>query len=230
MIFALQFHPDASEQAMALSHLIADMEPHYRTDVEFAVVVRRDVSAEEARMVMAPLEEKFEKVHLIEGKRFGTGWPVGCNELWQETMMNCLRMKKDGKTNAEAVFAFDYDCLPLIFGWAEDIKSEWERCKAAGKLCVGYEDDQHINGNAIFDIHALELYPKLNGSGFTGWDWFHRKFLKQVGMGTKKIAQLYQYWHPEAPDLKPYVENGAVLLHGIKGVSGINAVRSLLSL
>lgn len=232
LILCLQCSPIDAFQALGLAKLIADIEPHHRTDVEFAVSHRRDTNPDTVNEIRVALATKF-NVHVIKGKRYGTGFPVGCNDLWQETMLRLSILVRDGKTKMTGALTFEADCIPLRPDWINVLKSEWDRCLAAGKHCVGHmhgDPADHINGNAIFNIRMTKIFPEMAGAGDAGWDWWHRQLLMRVGMDTDAIFQIYRMQDVTTDKIRMIRKNGQIpaLFHGTKGTSGIAAVREMI--
>lgn len=233
IMLALQFHPATQEQTEALLDLICDIEPTVRSDVEFCLSARRDVDPELLMRLKARALQKFTVVHTITGKRMGTGWPMGPNDMWSETMMRISCLNRDGKTNAKAILTFEPDCVPLRADWINALKEAWWRADRHGKYCCGHQEGSpdHINGNALFRISIQQKHPELYGSsGHEGWDCLHGKLLLEIGEDTAAISQRYQWDNYTFDDLLAIRKHGKVpaLFHGTKGMNGIAFVRRML--
>lgn len=244
LLLALQFSPVDGFDAVKLAELIADIQGPMRDDVEAAAIFRRDTNPHTANAVSDQLERAFRKVWRIKSKGFATGWPHGCNDLWQHGMMELYGMslnEKHPRTEVPAVLTFEADCVPLRPDWIERLIEEWERCQEAEKQVIGHvhtferqTQPNHINGNAIFDI-GIFGHPQgkeLMGSNATsGWDAYHGKLLLQLGMDTPMIAQKYRIEKITREELEAIRKQGHVpaLFHGLKHSCGIPHVRAMMA-
>lgn len=233
LMLALQSHPGDAALALGLCRLICDLEPQKRSDVDFAVCVRKDVEQVTADAMLKTLRAKFEHVHLIRGKRNGSGWPAGPNDLWAETMMRISMLKKEGKTQCGGVLTFEPDCVPLRANWIDLLKGAWVTAQTHGKSACGHidTDPDHLNGNAIFKIGLLRDYPQLSGAGNEGWDTFHAMLLLAIAQDTPMISQHYRLRDYGLDTLAGQRKRGEVpaLFHGVKGPEAQALVRDLLS-
>lgn len=247
LILALQFCPHDIREALGLLNLIVDI--HHdnfsapasygsplRSDVDFALCARRGCKEEDIQALKVIAQSVFFNVLVIEGKRFGEGWPLGCNDLWSESMMRLSLAKKNGKTDAEAVLTFEPDCVPLRYDWIDALKTAWAKASAEGFLCMGHVDylkdsSPHINGNAIFNIDITKTHPALNSApADQGWDAAHRVLLMSVGRDDDSINQVYGQGAPDYMTFASIRKNGTVpaLHHGIKQSKGVEMARKMI--
>lgn len=228
-----------------LVKLICSIEPAKRADIEFIVSARRDTNPVTVAAIATLAATRFANVRVIKGKRFGTGWPQGCNDLWQETMMRVSQMHDSGHIKSDGVLTFEADCLPLRPDWLNQLALEWAHAKGIGKLICGHahcwplEEDAeqagkpgHINGNAIFHCSATDRLPALNGSDArVGWDCYHSKLLLTNGVDTPMIAQKYRIKSIQREQIEAIRKDGQIpaLFHGIKGEGGLEAVEAMVA-
>lgn len=238
MILALQLSPYDVFIGKELMKLICDIEPTKRDDVEICISARRDTNKFAIADIVEVAKTKFKVVHKLFGKRRSDGWPIACNDLWAETMMNLSMMKDSGGTQAEAVLTFEADCVPLRPDWINQLKSAWHTAKCRGLRVAGHMHRHvkdgpitHINGNAIFEIGLMKDFPEMNGSDpLKGWDVEHAKVLLSIGMDTPFIHQLYRIKDIDLKTLTEIRKKNRIpaLFHGIKNGVGIPLVRQIM--
>lgn len=239
LMLMLQVCPLDVYKGQELTRLICDIEPTKRSDVEFGIAWRRDTNAFAVRELATIAKSKFAVVHAFPGKRRSTGHPLGCNDLWQESMDNVLRMTRSGSTKASGVLTFEADCIPLRPDWINVIKSEWIDAFMAGKLVMGHAHSKpsdtpptHINGNAVFASNILEKHSTLGDSnGRNGWDTHSGKLLLNIGQDTFAIAQKYRIEKITRPEIEAIRKHGFIpaLFHGIKTPDSIKIVREMIA-
>lgn len=239
LAICLQVCPNDVWLGLRLIKLICKIEPAKRNDVEFIVSARRDTNPPAVEEILTTARGRFASVKFIKGKRFGTGWPQGCNDLWQETMMRASMMYNAKQLESDGVLTFEADCLPLRPDWLDCLIAEWSATKARGKLICGHAhprsaDDPtptHINGNAIFHVGVTAAYPALNGcDARSGWDAFHGALLLSIGRDTSMIFQKYRIKQTTLPEVMAIRKDEVVpaLFHGIKKESGMDAVEAMI--
>lgn len=232
LMLALQCHPASAEHARDLVALICDIEPAKRTDAEFLIACRRDTDKDLVKQIAEIAAAKFGKVHVMRGNRMGTGWPAGPNDLWQELTMRVSILKKEGKTQCDAMLTFEPDCIPLRADWIAVLKAAWAQADATDRDCCGHveTDPDHINGNGIFRIGIAKAHPELYGTpAHTGWDTWHARTLLLLGEDTPAITQRYQWQGYGRADIEAVRKQGKIpaLLHGTKGGEGIAIARAM---
>lgn len=238
LMLMLQVCPVDVYPAQELMRLLVDIEPVRRSDVEVAIAWRRDTNAFAVRELADIAKTKFAVVHPLRGQRRGTGHPLGCNDLWQESMDAVLRMKKSGSTKADGVLTFEADCLPLRPDWINVLRTEWMMARQLGKLVLGHAHSKpsdapktHINGNAIFAADILATHSTLGDSnGRNGWDTHNGKLLLSIGQDTFAIYQKYrmhQISRDEIEGIRKF-DRIPALFHGVKTLDGIKHVRAMI--
>ena len=233
-MLALQFWEGDQYQAEDLVRIICDLETEQRGDAEFALCPRRGSDMSLVADMERALKRKFNRVHILPGHGFATGWPHAPNELWAETMMAVSMLKRSGKTTCNAVLTFEPDCVPLAANWITALRTAWGEAVNDGARCMGSlcpKPVEHINGNLVIEIGLHNEFPELRGSSPTqGWDVEHARLLTSVGVETKLIGQRYQQPVITEAELKEDLEAGVALLHGVKDKNLMRVARKFLGL
>jgi hypothetical protein len=237
VILALQCYPGDSHHALELTKLIADIEPQPRNDVLFCLAHRKDTPEAHVKAIIEAAATKF-PVHVVAGKRNGTGWPVGPNDLWSEAMLRISLARKDKRWPYTAVLTFEADCIPLRTDWINVLKANWSAAHEAGHHVCGHAHESdpgkppdHINGNGIFRIGLCKTFPELAGSSAAaGWDAFHGQLLMKLACDTDAIYQVYGLRDYDRARIESINKNGFIpaLFHGTKGAEGIRIARAML--
>ena len=237
LLIVLQIYPGDQLQGLGLTKLIADIEPEVRIDVEFMVAYKRDCSTKIVEEIISEASRSFKVVRSIRCKRFGSSWPVGPNDLWQDTMTSISVMSKNERLNVSGVLTFEPDCIPLRPDWLDCLIREWKN-RRPGNECVGHlhgdgkeQGMRHINGNGMFDPYITRNHQELSGSdGIAGWDCYHAHTLLKVGQDTNFIFQIYKAEGLDIDDVRAIRKGNVIpaLFHGIKGDSGIKIVREMI--
>lgn len=102
----------------------------------------------------------FETV-LIEPDREGhVGWPQGPNSCFRQAAWYFFMKKEDW-------IYMESDCWPTCSGWLDQIASEWEQAKQAGKYFMGdlvpggNGYGEHMSGNAVWTWRMPEFSAKM---------------------------------------------------------------------
>lgn len=237
LLLALQLYPGDLPQALMLARLIADIEKVRRRDIDFALVITREVQDEEADDFRYVIEPKL-PFTVIRSKRFGKGWPAGPNDLWQDGMRQIDNANEFHKKGWTHILTFEPDCVPCRRDWINCLKSEVERMAREGKEVCGTvcEADNpariHINGNAIFQAGITARYPALCGAGGP-WDFAHRALLLKLGTDSNYIEQRYSDKEKHTAEFFEQIsKNGERLafIHGLKDPENIEIAREALKL
>lgn len=234
VVFCLQVCPYDAQSAIELCALIADLQGKKRNDLEFWVVHRRDTPRGYIEWMNESLHRAFERPYFFSAPNFADGFPMGCNLLWNSTMLLAGTARTNGLTHATGILTFEPDCVPLSSDWMDALADEWQAAHAevVGNL-VGEGEGQHINGNAMFRIDLLQRYPELGAFGWNqAWDTYHAELLTRIGKNTDLIAQDYQIANISEEELFKPRKGGVVpaLFHGVKDGSARTAVRTRFGL
>lgn len=245
LAICLQVCPADVWIAQRLTRLICSVEPELRHDIEFIVSPRRDTNKAAVAELAAQAATRFANVRVVRNKRMGVGWPNGCNDLWQETMMRVSLLYDTKAITATGCLTFESDCLPMRPDWLDVLAGAWEQAQKRELDCVGHAhawpdsdnpelmgEPTHINGNAIFGSRIILKYPQLDGcAAETGWDVFHGKLLLERGADTPFIAQRYRMKTATREEVEAIRKDGVVpaMFHGIKGTDGLDAVEAMVA-
>lgn len=238
LAIALQTWSGDVAVAIELTKLICDIEPEKRNDIEFLISARRGVGEVEIAEMYRLANLKFHNVQIIRGQRFGEGWPLGSNDLWQETMMRVSQLSKNKRIQSTGVLTFEPDIIPLRPDWLTVLSAEWSTVRQAMDgipMVIGHahgNPPDHINGNAIFHTRILKYHQELNGSDSrAGWDTYHGELLLRIGVDTPLIDQRYNETGMTYEGLQGLRKQGCIpaFLHGIKGMQPIQWVRQMIA-
>lgn len=219
-LLALQFWEGDKAQGLELARLIADLQTGHSDEADFLFSCRFDCT-HEAEMVHH-VSRKF-NVWTHIAKRQGTGWPLGPNALWLDTLNRVL----DLPTKYEAVLFFEPDCVPMRRDWIHALRVEWKRL---GKPVIGYRDRVHINGNALFsaDPKFLGQFKSYVPNTQKGWDMTLAPRLLTLGAETQLIRSFWNSQSLPVELLEQQHAAGTALIHGCKDYSGLEYARSKL--
>lgn len=234
-LLMLQCCPLDAQAALELTQIICDIEKEKRHDVEFLIAYRWDTNPAIIKAIFETARSKFATALTIGGRRYGTGHPGGCNDLWQDSMMQVSGLVKNGLSKAGAVLTFEPDCVPLRHDWIEELMTAWMTApvdtRVVGSRCQMGMPHEHINGNAIFHPNIMYIHPELALSQ-GNWDVFHRKLLLRIGAHTNSIEQLYAHRDPVSREFIEEIRSKyrqPALLHGVKDGSARAVIREMIS-
>ena len=224
LVLAAQFWEGDKEATMRNARRIADIEPEFRKDVEFCFVARFDCEHDKATIDY--VSKKF-KVSTYTGRRRGTGWPHGCNELWCDLMQAASCKYLEDWQDVKAIFTFESDCIPIAKDWIDVMSAEWDRGEKQGAQVVGCwlqywgGEHGHINGNALFHPFIARTLTLIGCTPLGGWDaefaprfqscWYKSGFIKNLYRAVNvSDSDIVAEWIPgERP----------VAIHGVKDLS-----------
>lgn len=245
LAICLQVCPKDVWIAQRLTRLICSIERDVRRDIEFIVSPRRDTNKDAVAELATQAATRFANVKVVRNKRMGTGWPNGCNDLWQETMMRVSLLFDTKAITSTGVLTFESDCLPMRPDWLDVLAGVWAQAEARGLDCVGHAhawpdsndpslmgEPTHINGNAIFGSRIILKYPQLDGcDARQGWDVAHGKLLLAHGADTPFISQKYRMKTATREEVEALRKDGEIpaMFHGIKGTDGLDAVEAMVA-
>ena len=194
MILGLQYSEGDFSRSMKLARFLADLEPHYRTDVILALV--RDSSfsppVAEVEAVAEHCSRKF-PVELVILPQADRGWPRGPNRQWSGMMEHFAAQRensRDGRFNS--IFVFDGgDGIPLHRQWINLLITEHKRTLDFGKLITGTigidtTNRFHINGNVLLETKIWNLCPEIHDCpDHDSWDCYHfQTFAPRTSLST----------------------------------------------
>jgi hypothetical protein len=231
IIFALQVCPIDVTAGLDLVQLVCSLQPA-RADHEWLISYRLDTPFDRIANMERLLSTKFAKVHTFRAAKFANGWPAGSNALWASTMLYVAELAQNGETNAQGVLTFEADCCPMRKDWMAILEGAYARRSrpVVGHLHQCHIPD-HINGNAIFPVDFVKIYPQMLETPATdAWDFYHRELLLPLTEDTPYITQLYARKLLLLEEWRTLLKAGLrpALLHGVKDGSARAFARALL--
>lgn len=220
LLLALQFWDGDAPQAYRLAKILADIEPAHCQEADLLLVHRFDHRLD--NKVVEYVRRKF-NVYTHKCPRKGTGWPMGCNDLWLGTM-DWIYQHQTRLSPYKAAFTFEGDGAPLCLDWIRRLSEAWnacpEPCFVAGHW-VEHHPRPHINGNALFSCHPTFLKwistEVVTVNTAQGWDYYLAPNFKQWGQA--KLPQIRSFWASKTvtPEwFQTELNLGTVWFHGCK--------------
>lgn len=241
ILLALQFWGGDKNQAFRVADFIADLEPARCEIADFLFVSRFDCG--HSLETIKRVSRKF-NVFSYTSRRRGTGWPMGCNELWLATMEWAHSMKEAKKIpDYSAVFTFEADFSPLSPDWISHMQTQWEleHKKRQGQLSVMgawlpngiLPGVGHINGNCLCSLDCAvtrQMLQIVNGCPIrAGWDYYAAPQFEKIGWA--KLPGMACEWRTEKFNEEKFsslVKEGVKLHHGCKDGSLLTLCRKHL--
>lgn len=203
ILLNMQMSPLDYEQGVDLLKLICDLEDSKRDDVVIMLTHRYDMTPDPKLIEL--VDKKFEHVIVYVTTREESGWPAGPNAMMGDSYLAAINLQRGG-LDIEAVMFMECDCVPLAKDWINQIKSEWDKCRAAGKSVLGpwlEKGDasiRHINGNCVI---AIEYWKKnreiLHAPSNVGWDAYHANNMCAEGYASSIIFSDYRLGTKDNP-------------------------------
>lgn len=221
LLINLQYYGGDKATANRLARLIADMEPKRRDDVDFMFSCRYDCKHDS--QTLEYVGRKF-AVHSHVSKRQAVGWPFACNELWFGSMTHVYD-HRHVLGEFEAILCMEADDTPMAPDWLNRLIDEWRAHKSVITGHFQTAPVPHINGNCLIS-GSKDFLAKIRRIGScspsTGWDLVLAEKFRRWGWHPTPII-LSEYCRPpiDEPYFKQLQESGVVLLHGVKGESGL---------
>lgn len=246
IVLNMQFWSGDKDRAMALSRLIADLEPVPRTDAIFLFTARFD--CEHDPETIEYVSKKF-PVLTYKTKRKAEGWPNGPNQMMACSYEYLVETWKRGKLKADAILFMESDCVPLKHNWIGLLYDEF---KASGRsvsgawLKKGDANGEHVNGNCVVAMNFYRRCPAmLHPPSRGGWDATLSYGILPNAHPSKLIWSDYQLgmdhnpwrgddylWAPKRYGAKDNTLYGIDLypawFHGCKTDQGLKAARKRL--
>jgi len=232
ILLVLQFWARDKAEAMKRARLIADLQHEHCDRADFLFVSRFDCPHDPE--TVKQVSRKFNTYTTIS-KRRGTGWPLGCNDLFFGSLDWIYSNVVAGKIPAyKAILTFEADSCPLHSNWLQQLSSEWD---AAGTKVYGPQVDPgpHINGNTMLsgDLQFLKWLSRDIG-GCTphgGWDFVLREEL--IKRGVVNALSMRSWWRCPSVNAETYEQllaQNVCFLHGCKDDSLVKLVRQKFNL
>lgn len=226
ILLVLPFWEGDRYLATALAHLLSDIEPKHCDIADLLLVARFDSEHDPA--LVKYVSRKF-NTYTHRSRRRGTGWPLGCNDLFFGSMEYVYHRMQGGKIPGyKAIFVMGADGAPFRRDWINYLHAEWERVNqarriyVAGGLVNGPGEAGHVNGDCCMlsgDLKFLRwLMLDVGGvKANAGWDWvlageFH-------GWGLAGFPKVKSHWRRPTfneDDWNAEVADGTAWVHGFK--------------
>lgn len=221
LLLMLQFWEGDKAAALDLARLIADIEPKHSDQADIILCARRDATHDPT--VVDYLSRKF-NVYTHTATRGGKGWPQGPNTLFFDSMRHVIRSVGKTMPPYRAILAMESDDVPLSRDWIRVLLDEMDKLQSNVVGAFQNTPVPHCNGNCLFngDPEFLAwLSPNLSCNVNRGWD--AELFPKFAAKGFSDTLRIRSYWNIQSLDdaqFKRLVDQGTVLLHGIKSDCG----------
>lgn len=223
ILIAIPFWKGDHTQALEICKIIAGLQTNHAGHTAHVLLVCRQDFNVDPNMVKI-VASKF-NVFTYKSQSPQKGWPQGPNGMFGSAMIHIANNFKD---KYECVYWLEPDAVPIKPNWFWDLVIEWRR-KHAHALVVGCRStidgssqSDHITGCALYHPNIARLMPYLTTCSLVAWDYLHRDKIIASGGHTKLIQNRYHQ-----KNLSPGVieEPGVVILHGVKDLSVVNAVK-----
>jgi hypothetical protein len=224
VILALQYCKKDLDRSMELAHLLADLEPSYRTDVVMALV--RDSATPHDPTVDDAFDhcrERFPTVQLVL-PHATTGWPEGPNRLWAGVMDHFASLWSSRATDHRSIFTIDGgDGIPLHNNWLDLLQAEHATTTKAGKRVSGVPgidnlQRDHLSGNMILDLSMWIDYPRIHECPpHDGWDCYHASIFISEASLSSVVRNDWRCCRSLSADLLEEYARTSVWWHGYKG-------------
>ena len=234
---ALQFWDGDRTRAMHLARFIADLEPEFNNLVDFTFVARWDAQHDDPTVEY--VSKKF-KTWKLKGRRMGTGWPRGCNDLALDLFLqSAMKVSRKEWPDHKALYLIESDVMPLRRDWLAKLAEEWDATTSKGKLVLGawcpfHSSVGHINGNMLV---APDIARKVNHitlcPAHTGWDAFLAPKFAPHWVKSKIMQNHYDYRSNIPEEILWSSVDGVtepVVVHGVKDMSAEMQVRDKLGM
>lgn len=218
ILFCLQVCPIDCAAGLELAELIAKI-PSDR-GFEWLLSYRLDTPLDRVMRTQIALSKKFPNVRSYRAPRFAQGWPAGPNALWLSTMEYAAELRRAGLTTCDGILTFEPDCVPARRDWMEILESAYTN-RAAPIVGNLHRSDipDHINGNSIWPIDLIDVFPELLRTPMTSaWDFHNRALFLPMAEDCPYLTQFYQRRNLTRGEFVALEKHGCrpALLHGVK--------------
>lgn len=247
IVVSIQYWEGDRDKALRLARHLSGIERHYRKDVIFMLVYRRDALPPDD-VTLEVLRQKFGTVHVVKGTRTGKGHPDGCNALWVDTV-TALGMLAQ---HARYAFTTEADIIPLKRDWINALKVEAAEMEKTGKIVSGYwtgqgSDDmrkrqwEHINGNMLVHTNITrkiaEIYFIPAGFAWDIWlgqyfkphwkkgDWIYNGYVGGTTQNASDSPNKRGSWTDQ--EFFGLMDRGYSIIHGIRGEEGFDFLKKM---
>ncbi len=227
-LIVLPYWDGDAPQMEELISLLSDLEPERNPIADILLFARKD-----AKQLTGPiidkLQAKFRTVGFERCRRYGTGWPFGCNEMAYD-LFDLLATTPKYRDGYAAFLPLESDATPTRPGWTGELFSAWKDAFSRGLLAIGYVHDKprlHVNGVAVWATDTATRVGRrklLGGSGQIPWDVQHADLLLLPITQETPLIQ-FQFQRPTIT-AEQLMATGAAIYHGVKDGSARAAVRA----
>ena len=237
LMIVMQYWDGDKPQAEKFLRLITDMQDGYSTEAGVMFSARFDSSIDEK--LVEYVSRKFPVVTYV-GRRRGTGWPFGCNEVWFDTMLWLFGERRVGRLKEyKAALTMEADDAPLAKDWIKRLSNAFDAARPAHVVGRLYSWDRrnektksesfHCNGNAMFALSPELERVLVSTQGVPAgspWDCFMARAFEKVGWAsTMSIWSMYKQKAMTAEVFDWMHRRGGAFVHGFKDSSAIDLAR-----
>lgn len=223
ILICLPFWSGDKTHAIEICRIVAGLQSvHVGQTAHFMLVCRQDCQVDDNMIkIISPKFNTF----TYQSTSALRGWPAGPNGMFGSTM---IHIANNGVNKYECVYWLEPDCVPTKPNWFWDLVLEWRKRHPSTRIvgcradCNGDGTGDHISGCALYDPNIARIFPALTTCDLVAWDYHHRAKIVSMGGPTNLIQNRYKQTNIDAGVIE---EPGVVLIHGVKDMSVINAVK-----
>jgi len=166
MIISIMFHNGDKGKSLALSKLIADIEPNRRDDVLLALVSQPGTDLAGVRDAVNYCSSKMPSIAFTSGRQ-----PLGANgtaELW----CGAVDYFYANPCGHSSIFLVDGgDSVPLRATWIDDLIAEHTKTLADGRIITGCHSNKIIELSVWDILPALRSMTSIPGGAVPSWEY-----------------------------------------------------------
>ncbi len=226
ILLVIPFWDGDAIPAMETAQLAHDLliAPTDRVGILFA---RRFDARPLNKSFMDSMSPRFVMVDEFQCRRKGTGFPMGCNELFFGIFAHLIDRRSKLLHDFDCALILESDAVLTRPSWHVELLDEWDRAQRDSKFVVGtriptaHEHHAHINACALYSRQIAEMVDLMGCSGEMGWDWALGKLIEPLALDSPLFRLDYQ-----APTVtRRNLFSGPLVYHGVKDDSARRYVR-----
>lgn len=223
ILICIPFWSGDNTQAIELCKIIAGLQKGHAGNTAHVMLICRQDFKIDPNMIKI-ISAKF-NTFTFRSTSPMKGWPSGSNGMFSSTMIN---ISTNHAKKYECVYWMEPDCTPVCPNWFWCLVEEWRRRHPSANIvgcrhdCNGDGSGDHITGCAIYHPNITRLLPDIVRSDGIAWDYQHRAKIVAMGGQTRMIQNRYGQRNIPSGAIN---EPGLVIIHGVKDLSVVNAVR-----
>lgn len=212
--------------AIALSILLADVQPQHSEDFDLLFVARFDCPTVDSATIKH-VSRKFNTMTHTSRRR-EKGWPAGCNGTFFGALEFIYHKMNAGQIPGyKFIFFCESDTVPLSRDCFGFLLRTWDALAGKQTLCMAGAlvpdgGREHINGGAVMitgNLGFLKWIAQSVGGmrHIVGWDWALAGDFRARGWAN--VPGIRSLWHtPTMPisQSEGWERQGVVWLHGVK--------------